>query len=330
MDATGVVVGKFDPPHRGHSLVIDVARSQVDRLVVLVREYAEQTIAVHTRARWLGEIHSDVTIRIVTDVAEAVDARSWATHAAAFLDEPVDACFSSEPYGEALARRLGARAIDVDRDWVPCTSTMIRRAPLEHLEWLAPVVRAHYVKRICVIGSESTGKTTLCRRLAAHFQTDWVPEYGRDYSLAKQRRGSLGKWRSDEFYHIAREQQRWEDEAARRADRVLICDTDALATRIWHERYLGVEPRGWPLPPSQIACYLVPYPDVPFVPDEIRDGEHTRLWMYERFIAEFERTNRPYRVLRGSWEERFDEAVACVDALLAPGVPAPYWPGGSR
>ncbi len=324
MDATGVVVGKFDPPHRGHSLVIDVARSQVDRLTVLVWEYAEQTIDVRTRARWLSEIHPDVTIRIVADVPEAVDARSWAAHAAAFLDEPANVFFSSEPYGEELARQLGARAFSVDRDrvWVPCTSTMIRNAPLENLEWLAPVVRAHYVKRVCVIGSESTGKTTLCQRLATHFQTNWVPEYGREYSLAKQRRGLLGKWRSDEFYHIAREQQRWEDEAARRANRVLICDTDALATRIWHERYLGMEPPTWPLPSSQIACYLLPYPDVPFVPDEIRDGEHTRFWMYERFIAEFERTNRPYRVLRGPWEERFEEAVACIDALLAQGAPS--------
>jgi len=324
MDATGVVVGKFDPPHRGHSLVIDVARSQVDRLTVLVWEYAEQTIDVRTRARWLSGIHPDVTIRVVTDVPEAVDARSWGTHVAGFLDEPANVFFSSEPYGEEFARQLGARAFNIDRDrvWVPCTSTMIRRAPLENLEWLAPVVRAHYVKRVCVVGSESTGKTTLCQRLATHFQTNWVPEYGREYSLAKQRRGLLGKWRSDEFSHIAREQQRWEDEAARCANRVLMCDTDAVATRIWHERYLGMEPPTWPLPPSRIDCYLVPYPDVPFVPDEIRDGEHTRFWMYERFIAEFERTSRPYRVLRGPWDERFDEAVACIDSLLVQGAQA--------
>lgn len=172
------------------------------------------------------------------------------------------------------------------------------------------------VLRVCITGSESTGKTTLCEHLAQHYATSWVAEYGREYTLLRFRSGLTGQWEPDEFVHIAIEQQRREDEAARSANKLLFCDTDALSTAIWYERYLDRVPDTWPLPPPKIALYLIPYPDVPFVPDEIRDGEHMRYWMYERFIAEFERRMQPYVVLRGSYDERETQAIAAIDAFI--------------
>ena len=170
--------------------------------------------------------------------------------------------------------------------------------------------------RVCVVGSESTGKTTLCARLALHYQTLWVPEYPREYALRKVRAQGERVWGDGEFEHLALEQQRREDDFASRVDRVLICDTDALAVKVWYERYLGREPATWPPIPSHIAHYLIPYPDVPFVADEIRDGERFRLWMFERFVALFTQLGLPYTVLHGTYDERFVEAVEVVDALL--------------
>ena len=227
--------------------------------------------------------------------------------------------FTSEDYGEMVAVALGARHLDVDREraLVPVTGTMIRRAPAAMLGWLEAPVRAYYVPRVCVVGSESTGKSTLCARLADHYRTAWVGEYGREYSLEKLRNGLQGQWVDDEFIHIGFEQQRREDDAARRADPVLICDTDALATMVWSERYLDRVPTRWPLPPSRIALYLIPYPDVPFVADAIRDGEHKRYWMYERLVELFTQRALPFTVLRGSYDDRYEQAVKTIDALLA-------------
>jgi NadR type nicotinamide-nucleotide adenylyltransferase len=327
--STGLVAGKFDPPHRGHALLIDTARARCDRLIVLLFDYEGQTVAPDLRAQWLREIHPGLDVRIFSTFnyprITPEDAAREAARVREFLGEPVHLLFTSEDYGEMLAAQLGARHFNVDREraLVPISGTMVRRAPAAMLDWLEPPVRAHYVPRVCVVGSESTGKSTLCARLAEHYATAWVPEYGREYSLEKLRNGLQGQWVDDEFVHIAFEQQRREDDAARYANRVLICDTDALAASVWSERYLDRVPTRWPLPPSRIACYLVPYPDVPFVADAIRDGEHKRYWMYERLIALFTQLGRPFTVLRGTYEERGAQAIALLDALLASEVKRP-------
>jgi HTH-type transcriptional regulator, transcriptional repressor of NAD biosynthesis genes len=325
---TGLVAGKFDPPHRGHALLIDTARARCDRLIVLVFDYEGQTISPEVRAGWLREIHPGVDVRILPTFKYPRINRGDAVHEAArvreFLGEPVNVLFTSEDYGEMIAEELGAVHFEVDREraLVPITGTMIRRAPAAMLDWLEPPVRAYYVPRVCIVGSESTGKSMLCERLAAHYETQWVPEYGREYSLQKVQAGPR-TWVDEEFVHIAFEQQRREDDAARRANRVLICDTDAFASKIWSERYLGRIPTRWPLPPSRIAIYLVAYPDVPFVADQIRDGEHMRYWMYERLIEELSRDQRPHIVLRGGFKERDAQAIEAIDALLEAEVKKP-------
>lgn len=325
----GLAAGRFDPPHRGHALVIDAARGRCERVIVCVLEYAGQTTSGDRRAAWLREIHPGVDVRIVRGAPE-FDRRTPESIAATAQDlaqrlrevlggERVDLVFTSEPYGEIFAQALGARhhSVDRDRTLVPCTGTMVRRDPARALSWMEPVVRASYAPRICVAGAESTGKTTLCERLARHYGTIWVEEYGRDYTLDKAKGAGLGAWDADEFFHIAYEQQRREDEAARRADPLLICDTDAFATSIWYEFYLHEQPEHWPHAQSKISLYLLPFPDVPFVADQIREGEHRRYWMHERFVTELTKLGRRFVVLEGGYDDRFDAAVAAVDALIA-------------
>jgi NadR type nicotinamide-nucleotide adenylyltransferase len=173
--------------------------------------------------------------------------------------------------------------------------------------------------RVCLIGAESTGKTTLCERLAEHFHAPWVAEYGREYTLEKVAGGEPYVWRAEEFALIAREQQRREDAAALTATRLVLCDTDAFATEIWLERYLGPVPlpADWPARERPMDLYLVSDPNVPFVGDEIRDGEHLREWMHARFIEELTRRSFPFEVLTGSYDRRFEQAVAAIDSLLA-------------
>jgi NadR type nicotinamide-nucleotide adenylyltransferase len=311
------------PPHAGHDFLIDTARAHVDALTVAVCDKPGQPIPAELRARWLRAAHPDVTVLVVADTLADDDSEGWAGYTRAFLGYAPDVVFSSEAYGEAYAGFLGCEhmAVDRSREQVPISATAIRANPLAHLGWVSPLVRAFLVRRVCIIGPESTGKSVLCEFLAKHFDAPVVAEYGREYTIAKLRTSTPDLWEPDEFVHIAREQQRREDEAARHANGLVVCDTDAVATEIWLERYLGPQNvHGWPARDRPIDLYLLTDPNVPFVADEIRDGEHLREWMFARMREELAHRDSPVEILSGAYDERTRRAIDVVTTLLE--VPA--------
>lgn len=320
----GFVVGKFYPPHRGHRHLIETARRGCDRLVVLLPHHPSQKIPGELRKAWLEEIHPGCEIHLVPDELDD-DSEQWARFTVGHLGRAPDVVFSSEDYGPRFAAFLGCRHVMVDRDreTFPVSGTLVRRSPLEHLEWLEPCVRAYFVRRVVLIGAESTGKTTLARALAERYGTGWVPEYGREYWERKvaglPMDGPLPGWTSDEFLHIAQTQQEREDRAAREANRVLSCDTNAFATGTWHERYLGfrderVDDVGRR---DRVDLYLLAEPDFPFVQDGWRDGESIRDWMHARFADQLAVLPTPVVHLRGPLDRRIADATDAIDALLA-------------
>lgn len=173
-----------------------------------------------------------------------------------------------------------------------------------------------------LVGSESTGKTTLAQALAELFHTEWVSEYGRQYTeerhagQAEQERG-LGEsegWTTEEFVHIAEVQQQLEDAAAARTA-LLFCDTNAFATAIWHERYMGFrDPRVDAIAARDtVDLYILTGNDVPFVPDDIRDGETLRDWMFERFLEDIRAMAVPYLVVTGTHDQRIAQVVQALE-----------------
>lgn len=319
----GFIVGKFYPPHLGHSYLIDSARRQVDRLIIMIAHHDSQTIPGELRKAWLKELHPDCEIHLVPDELDD-DSAQWADFTMAHLGRSPDIVFSSEDYGLEYARLMGARHVMIDRqrEIIPISGTEIRAEPLENLQFLAQCVRGYLVKRVVLIGAESTGKTTLAERLAEHYETCWVPEYGREHWERKIKGKSFDdtdlSWTRDEFVHIATEQQRRENELARIANRVLICDTNSFATGTWFERYQGerdseVDAIGRM---DKVDLYLIPAPDVPFVQDGVRDGEHIREWMHERFMNQLESGLVPFVELKGSYEERRKTAIIEIDRLM--------------
>ncbi|WP_370616736.1 AAA family ATPase [Mumia qirimensis] len=351
----GLIIGKFYPPHAGHHLLIRTAAAVSHRVTVLVLDHPAESIPVADRVAWLREVHRDdegVAIVGATDPhpVDYEDPDVWDLHVGLFRDlaatvtpEPVTAVFSSEPYGEELARRLGARpvAVDPDRVLAPISATAVRQDPVTHWESLAEPVRGALACRVVVVGAESTGTTTVALALrdalrargGSHGLTRWVPEHGRDATVEKlaTARAQAGVdgiaapptmdelvWRSDEFVTIARTQNALEDAAARLGGPVLVCDTDAFATGIWHERYEGTRSAAVEDLARHHPLYLLTDPEgVPFVQDGLRDGEGIRDWMTGRFVEALEASGRPTVVLKGSLEQRVADGLAAIDALLA-------------
>lgn len=171
------------------------------------------------------------------------------------------------------------------------------------------------VIRICLLGAESTGKTTLARSLARVYGTLWNPEYGRPYTEIG--RNPEAPWTSAEFTHIARIQCWYEDCFADSARDVLFCDTDAFTTALFHEVYLGEPTHAFDdLVERRYDLFLVCGLDVPWRHDGIREFEDQRRWMHERYLERAQASGSPWLLVEGSLEERLRESRIAVDRLL--------------
>jgi NadR type nicotinamide-nucleotide adenylyltransferase len=325
----GVVLGKFLPPHAGHALVIETALAQCTHVTVIVCARTSDAIPGELRAAWLRELHPRARVMRIDDAYDPDDSALWARLTLAWLGARPDAAFTSEANGERWARAMGCAHVSVDplRARVPISGSAVRADPYGAWEFLAPPVRGWYAKRVVLVGAESTGKTTLAERLAQTLATPWVPEYGREFTLAKYGRGDT-EWRSGEFVEIAAEQQRQENTAAREANRVLVCDTNAFATALWHRRYMGAHDAETDAIAARDRCdlYLLSGDEIPFARDGIRDGEAIRHDMHRWFEDALRAQPAPWRLVRGSLEARAQAAMRAIEELFA----GSRWKPGER
>lgn len=172
--------------------------------------------------------------------------------------------------------------------------------------------------KVVLFGPESTGKTTLSDQLARHYNTVWVEEYARPY-LQKVWNQERRTCEPKDIMPIAYGQMALENRLAKRADRLLICDTDLLETKVYSEEYYG----GFVDPLLEKAAqennydlYFLTYIDTPWVADDLRDRPEQRLEMFNAFKNALEKYNRPYILLKGDKETRLKTAVEAIDNLL--------------
>lgn len=217
------------------------------------------------------------------------------------------------------------------------SGTAMRADPMAHWRHPAPPLRAWFTRKVVVVGAESTGTTTLARTLAEELRgnggvwadTRWVPEYGRELTarkLAMLRQLDPAAsvfdvtWLRDDFVEVAETQNRAEDEAARIGGPILVCDTDARATAIREERYLGSPSTATLAAARRPDLYLLTdHEGVPFEDDGLRDGEHLRRWMTGRFRDVLRDSAVPVNELTGPHEVRLAGALSACADLLANG-----------
>ncbi len=323
----GLVIGKFYPPHRGHKLLIDTATQQSGRTVVIVCAKPTDAIPGDVRGRWLQEIHPNAEVLVIDDRYDENDSKVWAENTVHWLGRAPDMVFTSEEYGDRYAALMGSKHVLVDRarERVNISGTAIRQDPFANWDFLEPPVRGWFAKRVCVLGAESTGTTTLAEALAKELRTVWVKEYGREYSEVKMANPDA-IWETEEFTHIAEEQSRREEQAARDANRVLICDTNAFATVLWHRRYMGTYSPEVEAIARRGRCdlYLLTGDEIPFVQDGLRDGEHIRHEMHTWFERALEGQAVPWKLLRGSPDDRLQTSLKQIESLFLNSRWRPY------
>jgi len=175
------------------------------------------------------------------------------------------------------------------------------------------------LKKIVIVGPESTGKSTLCEGLAAHFGTDWVPEYAREFLL---RHGK--QYQFPDLMTIARGQLELEEKYAAaldgQGDGVLFIDTDMYVMKIWGEFVFG-RCETWIL--DQIVArkydgYLLCRTDLPWTADELREypDEGPRETLFHMYRDCMVNQATPWAEIGGQAEERLRFAIAAVNEML--------------
>lgn len=307
------------PLHRGHQLVIERALAKSDSLTVAVYdsapagEYPEMPI--ETRARWIADLYPDVEAVVPLpdprrDPDDGDDPRHAELYAAGLAPlGDFDRVFTSETRYEAFARLIAAEHVVVDeaRELVPISGTKIREDVYEHRAWLDPRVYASLVRKVAIVGTESTGKTTLARELADRLDTLWAPEYGRE--LWVQQGGAAFA----DYLTIGRTQLRREEELRRESRRLLFCDTTPWTTLHWcHWMHGTADPRLRDLADRTMGDYtwFVCADDFPWQQDgwrEMGNGEARRF--QEQQLADLDARGMTYVVLEGPLEQRIDAAL---------------------
>ena len=338
-ETIGFIGGKFLPFHLGHVYVIMAASNQVDKLYVVLsssknrdRELCERDgikyMPAEVRLSWLGESLSNLDnieiIHIEDDQWD--DNYDWKAGADMIKDaigKPIDYVFSSEEsYGEHFEKYYpGAKHVVVDdkRKTVTISATEMRKNIFDHWEKLPLCVRSFFTRKVAIIGTESCGKSTLAKKLAKFYNTNYVHEVGRDY--CDRYSNQLTK---EMFDHIAMEHFLLQQRMARESNKVLFVDSEAVITQYYLDMYFGgaksmLIEELIKLQDFDLAIFLEP--DVKWVDDGIRfaGGEELRKKNNLKLKSMFDERGIPYVCISGNYHERFMSAKGEVDKLIGDG-----------
>jgi NadR type nicotinamide-nucleotide adenylyltransferase len=329
-----LVTGKFLPLHAGHVALLEHARGVAGEggvVSVVVGPRFDDPIPAELRVDWL--VRTAPWARVV--VADAT-LPSTPAHAADFwarwlpefrrLAPRVTHVVTSEAYGDDFAARLGAVHVPFDppRTRHPVSATRVRRDPWAEWAQLPVPVREWATRTVALVGGESVGKTTLAERLAAHYGTVWVPEYGRTYTTvgawqeadwAAREPGAA--WSGDDAVRVARAQALLVADARARARGLVVTDTEQVTTAVWTEVAKVAVPEAlWAIQRAAPAdLYLLLEPDLPWEDDGTRrfgaiDFRHR---FTQRLREHLERLGHPVVPIGGDGDARVAAALAAIE-----------------
>ncbi len=167
--------------------------------------------------------------------------------------------------------------------------------------------------KIAITGPESTGKSTLSELLANYFNTQWVPEYSRDYLAGLDR-----PYNKDDILKIAQGQVEREKELSLKANKYLFCDTELINMKIWSTYKYNSCPN-WILESIKTHVYdlyLLCYIDIPWEDDPFRENPGEREFFFNWFKEELEGYGFPYKVIKGNVFQRTEDAIKNIHSFF--------------
>lgn len=317
--------GKFLPFHLGHEAMIRFALVKCDKLTVIVCKEESELITGCLRKKWIEEsfINEDKLEVIIfeyckdelpstSETSESVS-KSWSEVFLHLVPE-CKRVITSEPYGNYVAQfmRIEHIPFDPDRITVPISGTQIRHKPEENLKHLPFAVKRHYIRKIVIGGTESTGKSTLSAKLAEHYNCRLITEAGRDL-IANSNYFTI-----DDLYKVIEEHSRRIKEAILANCPFIIMDTDIYTTLsyalfVFHEK-LNIPQEYLELNEANLYLYLSR--DIPFIQDGSRLDENRRNLLDVSHRSTLNSYGVKYILIEGHWEERRLQAIELINRIL--------------
>ncbi len=321
----GFVFGKFMPFHKGHEAMIRFALSDCDTLSVLICCSDKETLPAAVRQSWVADTFRDeprVQVLVYqyderslpnTSETSASVSAIWAEQfKVLFPDHTI--LVTSEPYGALVADHMGITHIpfDMQKGQYPVSATKIRANLPDTWKYLPDSVKTSLVTKVVVLGTESTGKTTLTGKLADHFNCNAVMEAGRDIIADSNDFGIK------DLYLIATEHASRIDKMSVGESPLMIIDTDIHITLSYGEYAFGtvldIAPAIYDSNKADLYLYL--NNDAPYVQDGTRLGEEERNQLDLSHRRILEKYGITHEEIRGNWEERFEQAVVLIEQLM--------------
>jgi NadR type nicotinamide-nucleotide adenylyltransferase len=181
------------------------------------------------------------------------------------------------------------------------------------------------IKKIVIIGPESTGKSTLCEQLSKHYNTIWIKEFAREYLL---KNGT--EYTFENLLHIAKSQIEKEDAAIQnwqlnqsdhgKKNQPIFIDTDMYVMKVWCE-FVFNQCHHWILNnivQRKYNLYLLCNIDLPWVKDELREYPDlaVREKLYHHYKDIMINQNVPWVDISGLHEDRLNKAITAIDKLF--------------
>lgn len=331
----GFLTGKFAPLHTGHIYFISKAATMVDKLYVVLsydgkRFQDDPRLSLKNRLLWLKTTFKDLPhIKIVyvdeTNCSPYPDGwHEWSMLVKRAIPHrigDITKIFSSEPeYTEGFNKywpNAEHVIVDAERKEVNISATEIRANPFKFWSYMPSIVRQHYVKKICIIGTESCGKTTLTKYLSKIYQTSWVEEYGRKFCEQDMCMDESLLQYNDYALIAAR---RYEDElqAVKTANRIVFADTNAFITNFYCRLYEG---SFHPMVDEyesleKYDLTLVLDSDVEWVADGLRiNKDRSKTDGLLKKMLEMSRSDNLGKLvyISGTYSERLEKAIKIID-----------------
>ncbi|MEY4903311.1 MAG: Nicotinamide-nucleotide adenylyltransferase / Ribosylnicotinamide kinase [Bacteroidota bacterium] len=319
------VFGKFLPFHKGHEAMIHFALSKCDVLTVLVCCSDKENIAAIVRKSWLEkafENQPNIEIRTFnyleselpnTSESSKTVSEIWATiFKQQFPDYSL--LITSEEYGNFVADFMNIQhlAFDLPRKQFPVSATAVQHNLFANWNYLPDSVKPYFAIKVVVLGTESTGKTTLVEKLSTHFDCNLVTEAGR--ALIE----NSNSFTVEDLELVAKEHSKNIEQSILGNSPLIIIDTDIHITKSYAQFTLKkeLEISATVYHSNKANLYLYLNNDVEYVQDGTRLSEVERnlLDLSHRQILEKHKID--IVEITGNWHQRVEKAVEEINKII--------------